>query len=300
MDQDLEKPLQGAGLGKGDIEDKLLPMQQVLPLHVTEAPLSTSLRSPRSTSLRFPSSTSLRSPLLMSLRSPRSTSLRSPRSTSLRFPPLHVTDVIQESIQLGTSAVAGVVGTMLKSTTNCLKDSTSAFPKSGVLPKPFPRSGVLPKPFPRSGVLKKPFTRSGVLKKPFQRSGVPKKPFQRSGVLPKPFPRSGVLPKPFPRSGVLPKPFMRSGVLKKPFQRWGMASRQRMFGIRVFLARRHSVLNSRHNGCQMHVTTTARGPCPTIQEILKLKNDRRFLISNSWVSLLASQLQIFYAGLAFV
>ena len=34
MDLSLEKSLQGAGLGKGDMEDKLLPMQQVPPLHV--------------------------------------------------------------------------------------------------------------------------------------------------------------------------------------------------------------------------------------------------------------------------
>ena len=31
MDLSLEKSLQGAGLGKGDMEDKLLPMQQVPP-----------------------------------------------------------------------------------------------------------------------------------------------------------------------------------------------------------------------------------------------------------------------------
>ena len=34
----LEGPLQDAGLSKGDVEDKLLPMQQVPPLHVTEVP----------------------------------------------------------------------------------------------------------------------------------------------------------------------------------------------------------------------------------------------------------------------
>ena len=32
------KSLQGAGLGKGDMEHKLLPMQQVPPLHNTEVP----------------------------------------------------------------------------------------------------------------------------------------------------------------------------------------------------------------------------------------------------------------------
>ena len=30
------KSLQGASLGKGDMEDKLLPMQQVPPLHVAD------------------------------------------------------------------------------------------------------------------------------------------------------------------------------------------------------------------------------------------------------------------------
>ena len=32
------KSLQGTGMGKGDMEDKLLPMQQVPPLHVPEVP----------------------------------------------------------------------------------------------------------------------------------------------------------------------------------------------------------------------------------------------------------------------
>ena len=36
MDLRLDKSLQGAGLGKGDMEDRLLPMKQVLPLHVTD------------------------------------------------------------------------------------------------------------------------------------------------------------------------------------------------------------------------------------------------------------------------
>ena len=36
MDLHLEKSLQGSGLGKGDMEDKLLSMQQVPPLHVTD------------------------------------------------------------------------------------------------------------------------------------------------------------------------------------------------------------------------------------------------------------------------
>ena len=35
-----EGPLQGAGRGKGDMEDKSLPMQQVPQLHVTEVPPS--------------------------------------------------------------------------------------------------------------------------------------------------------------------------------------------------------------------------------------------------------------------
>ena len=38
MDLRLEKSLQAAGLGKGDIEDKMLPMQQVPPLHVIAVP----------------------------------------------------------------------------------------------------------------------------------------------------------------------------------------------------------------------------------------------------------------------
>ena len=36
MDLRLKKPLQGGGPGKGDMEDKLLPMQQIPPLHVTD------------------------------------------------------------------------------------------------------------------------------------------------------------------------------------------------------------------------------------------------------------------------
>ena len=36
MDLRLEKSLQGASLGKVDMEDKLLPMQQVPPVHVPD------------------------------------------------------------------------------------------------------------------------------------------------------------------------------------------------------------------------------------------------------------------------
>ena len=57
----LEDPFQGADLGKGGMEDKLLPMQQVPPVHIPDVWARVIWKTSCCPCSRFPLSTSLMS-----------------------------------------------------------------------------------------------------------------------------------------------------------------------------------------------------------------------------------------------